>query len=411
MRSPWPAREPLGRDFALYLTGQTLSSLGSRVSSIAFPLLTLHITGSPARAGIVGFASTVPFLVFQLPLAAAADRGDRRHVMMIADILRGGTILSVGIAAAVGELTYLHLVLAAFLQGALFALFSAAEAASLPRLVSDDALPRAYSLSEARTRISYIVGQPVGGFLYGVAHAVPFFADASSYLISLGSIFGLKTNLRADRKKQRLTWSELTAGLRFIWRDRFLRSSELIVAGSNFVLQAMTLTLIVYARQAGLGPGTIGLILGASGAGGVLGAMLASRVIAYLHDRRVILACNWLIAVCMPLFALSTSPVLLGVLWGACFFLSPIWNVVISTRQARTAPNELMGRIRGATFLIAWGVIPLGSLASGFLLSRFGARITIDAFAVTMFGVAGFATLSPGLRVTQPPGEPAETAI
>jgi hypothetical protein len=62
------------RDFVLLLTGRLLSTLGSQVTAIAYPLLVLAVTHSPAQAGFVG-AGLLPYAVFALPAGVAADAG------------------------------------------------------------------------------------------------------------------------------------------------------------------------------------------------------------------------------------------------------------------------------------------------------------------------------------------------
>ena len=80
---PTPLRR--NRDFILLSSGQVVSAIGTRVTGVAFPLLVLALTHSPAKAGIVGFAQTLPFLLFYLPAGALVDRWNRKRVMLIAD--------------------------------------------------------------------------------------------------------------------------------------------------------------------------------------------------------------------------------------------------------------------------------------------------------------------------------------
>ena len=89
------------RDFVLLQIGQLLSSAGTSSSSIAFPLLVLAITHSPAKAGIVAFARSLPSVLFALPAGLAADRWSRRRLMIVADGVR---VLAIGsLAAKIGR--------------------------------------------------------------------------------------------------------------------------------------------------------------------------------------------------------------------------------------------------------------------------------------------------------------------
>jgi MFS family permease len=84
------ATRPLwrNRDFMLLWSGQVVSTVGMRVTTLAYPLLVLALTGSPFQAGLVGFAQTLPFLVLYLPAGALVDRWDRKRVMLAADGVR-----------------------------------------------------------------------------------------------------------------------------------------------------------------------------------------------------------------------------------------------------------------------------------------------------------------------------------
>src|SRR5262245_41100694 len=119
------------RDFVLLQAGQTLSAIGSQAASIAYPLLVLSVTHSPARAGVVGFASLVPSALFSVPFGVAADHWDRRRLMIGADVVR---VLALGgLAAAIyaGGVAFWIIVVVAFVDGAAGTLFSIAQTAAL----------------------------------------------------------------------------------------------------------------------------------------------------------------------------------------------------------------------------------------------------------------------------------------
>src|SRR4051812_29416038 len=102
----------------LLWSGQVVSTVGMRVSALAYPLLVLAHTGSALQAGVVGFAQGLPFLVLYLPAGALVDRLDRKRVMIVADAVRAGVLLTVVAAVVWGEPTLPHLVVAVFVDGA-----------------------------------------------------------------------------------------------------------------------------------------------------------------------------------------------------------------------------------------------------------------------------------------------------
>src|SRR5581483_12505326 len=124
------------RDFILLQTGQTLSTIGSVSTQIAYPLLVLALTPSPARAGIVGFAGVVPWAIFGLGAGVLADRARRKRVMITCDAVRIVAVASIIVAAATERLTFVHVALVAFLEGTMFVFFNVAEFGALRSVVS-----------------------------------------------------------------------------------------------------------------------------------------------------------------------------------------------------------------------------------------------------------------------------------
>jgi MFS family permease len=87
------------RDFNLIWIGQAASTLGSRITALALPLLVLAIGGSAADVGLVSFAATAPYLLLQIPAGAIVDRHDRRRLMIACDTIRLLALVSLPIAS------------------------------------------------------------------------------------------------------------------------------------------------------------------------------------------------------------------------------------------------------------------------------------------------------------------------
>src|SRR5207245_5620026 len=123
------------RDYMLLWSGQVVSTAGSTASGIVFPLLILAITNSPTAAGIAGALSNIPYLLFSLPAGAFIDRWDRKRVMILCDLGRALTVLTIPVALWLDVLTIWQIYAAAFIEGSLFVFFNIAEVAALPRVV------------------------------------------------------------------------------------------------------------------------------------------------------------------------------------------------------------------------------------------------------------------------------------
>jgi len=135
------------RDFLLLQRGQLFSTTGTSTTQIAYPLLVLATTHSPAKAGIVGFANILPYALFALFAGVVADRWNRKHVMILMDVTRALGALSIVVALAADALTFAHICIVAFLEGSAFVFFNIAEVGALRSVVPPKQLPDAATLT------------------------------------------------------------------------------------------------------------------------------------------------------------------------------------------------------------------------------------------------------------------------
>ena len=404
------------RDFTLLWSSQVISTVGTRVTSVAYPLLVLLLTGSPALAGLVGFAQTLPFLLLYLPGGAWVDRWDRRRTMVACEIGRTVALGSIAVTAVIGgvhAVTIAQLAAVAFVEGSLFVLFDLSEGAALPRLVPSGQLPTAVAWNQARTQGADLVGQPLGGLLFAIAPALPFAVDSVSYLVSGGAVAAIRTRLQGERAAtvDRLR-SRIAEGVRFVRRSAFLRETVVIVGWINLVFNGSFLVVIVRAQRLGGSPGQIGLMLAALGAGGILGALAAPAIQRRLSGRVVLVAIAWLWTGLGVVLAFAPSLVWLAVLVFALTLFGAPYNVVIAARMYQLVPEQIFGRVRSVGRIVAWGTIPIGTLLGGVLAERLGAAPALLVFGLAMIPVAIASTVSPGMRsiddpVTEPAGQPA----
>ena len=400
MTAPWP---PLrhNRDFQLLWMGQLLSLLGSQISSVAYPLLVLTLTGSPAQAGLVGLVGNAPFVLLQLPAGAYVDRWNRRAVMIVCDCGRALALGSIAVAAATGQLSYTQILLVAGVEGSLFVPFRLAETAALRRVVpAQDQLSDAIAANQGRTYGTSLAGGPIGGLLFGVRLLLPFAADAVSYLASLGTILAIRTPLSAPTQtQQRHLWREIREGLGTAWRHRFLRTTSLLTTGSDFVINGLFLIDVVVATQHGASATQVGLMLALGGAGGMLGSFAAPLLRRRIHSVRLIITVTlWSSVPLLGLTAVTTNALVLGALLGLILFAWPLYNAVVVSRWMVEIPDEQMGRVQGAVALLGWAPVPFAPLLGGILIERIGSTKTVIAYAVLMVAVAVAATLARSIR-------------
>ncbi|HZM76874.1 MAG TPA: MFS transporter [Candidatus Limnocylindrales bacterium] len=392
------------RDFRLLWIGQSLSSLGGQMSAVAFPLLVLATTGSPAKAGLVALAGNAPFVLLQLPAGAYVDRWNRRAVMLGADIGRAIALGSIAVAITLNGLTFVHTMAVATVEGSLFVMFRLAEGAALRQVVPNETqLGDAIALNQARSYGTSLAGQPLGGLLYGVKALLPFAADAVSYLASLATIAAIRTPLQAPpRTAKRHLCREIREGLSTAWRNRFLRATTLLTTGSDFVINGLFLILIVIATQHGSSATEVGIMLALGGAGGMLGALAAPALTRRIRSMRLVVAgAVWFGVPLVALAATTANPILLGLLLGLILSAWPLYNAVVVSRWMQQVPDALMGRVQAAVALIGWAPVPLSPLLAGLLVEWVGTTWTVLTFATIMLTIAIAATLNQTVRTEQ----------
>ncbi len=381
------------RDFQLLWGGQAVSLLGSQISKIAYPLLVLAMTGSPAKAGIAGFAAMLGYLLFPLPAGALVDRHDRKRIMIACDAVRLAAVGSIAVAGWAAHITYVQVLVAGFLEGTATVFFSLAQRAALPMLVQPSQRSVAISQNEARQNAAQLAGPALGGALFGLSQAAPFAADALSYVASMVTLPYIKTPMQAGCRSARNWQAELGEGLSWTWRQPFLRYSSFFAASVNVLLQVLALGLIVLARHDGARPAEIGVIVGCLGAGGLAGAFAAPWLQRRIPAGVTITGCMWIWTVLLALIVLVRAPLWLCPVVAIFGFVGPAWNVSVQTYRMRITPNELLGRTSSVALQIAWGVIPLGSLLAGFLLQELSppAAMTVVATGMAVTAVAATA--------------------
>lgn len=400
------------RDFALLWSGSALSLVGSRITSIAYPLLVLALTGSAWDTGLIGFTATLPYAVCQLPAGVLVDRVNRRWLMIGCDLGRCAAIAAIAIGVLTHHLGLPLLAAASFVEGSLTVSYSLAERAAVRAVVHDTQFTAALARNEARERVAWLAGQPLGGLLFGLARWLPFLADALTYIFSLVTL----TMIRSDFSRERelpagSLLAQVADGLRWVWREQFLRAATGLVAGSNLLFQALMLDLIVIAHRHGASPAVIGGIIAASGIGGVAGALAASPLSGRLRLPVIVIGANLVWTALFPLLAISANFFLLGGVFAAMGLLGALWNVAIGVYQLRVTPDRLQGRVGSVLTMVSFGAIPVGSLLGGLLIVAVGPVRTVLVLGAGMALLTIAAVLSPAVRRAGKSGAGTESVL
>jgi MFS family permease len=382
--------------------GQSISELGSQVTTLALPLAAvLVLRASTFQVGLLTTAGYAAFLLVGLPAGAWVDRLRRRPIMIAADAVRVLALASIPVAYWLGVLTLGQLYAVTFVAGVASVFFDVAYMSYLPGLVGLDHVVDANGKLQATVSLAQVGGPSVAGVLVGALGApVAFLADAASFVVSVGSLLAIRQREPAPERSGRSTMrAEVAEGIAFVAREPILRMISGCTSTWNLFSSAIyAITVVFLVRQVHLQAAAIGLIMSAGAVGGVIGGLSASLLRRRLGSARVI----WVSAIVTAPFALLipvTSPGAGLAFFGVSTFVTSFGGVVYNVSQASfrqlLCPPGLLGRMNATVRFIVWGTLPLGGLLGGALGGWLGNR---EAIWVCAAGI----TLAPAWLLASP---------
>ena len=379
----------------LLQSGQLLSTFGSNVSGIAYPLVVLAVTHSAAKTGYVGAVLFVPLLLFALPAGVAADRFDRRRLMIASDALGAAALAVLAALAILHDVPFWLILVIAFVDSTAGVFFRAGNSGAFRAVVPPSQLADASSVSMARASVVRLGAPPVGGALFGIARSLPFVVDAVSYAFSTVSLLLMRTRFQEERRAHEPT--HLREGLVFFWRMPFLRVTVSMVAVSNFAATGIPLTIIVLARRHGISSAGVGVLIALTGASTLLGSLLSPMLRRYVPMRAILLSEYWA-AVVYAAFLVVPNVYVLAAAFAVHAFTFPNTDSAVNAYSYTLIPDRLLGRAMSASNTLRVVVTPLGPLAAGLLLSSLSPRASIAALASVTLGAAVVGTFSRAIR-------------
>ncbi|MDQ5825602.1 MAG: MFS transporter [Chloroflexota bacterium] len=398
---------------------QTVSHLGSQVTLLALPLTAVLVLGaSPAEMGLLGAAEFAPWMLVGLFAGVWVDRLRRRPILIAADLGRALLLLTVPLAAMLGQLSMPLLYVVAFLAGILSVFFEVAYNAILPSLVRRDELVEGNSKLLSSASAAEIAGPGLaGGLVQLVTAPIALALDAVSYLVSalFVGLIRIKEPESAPRNERNMT-REVREGLRALLKNPLLRALVIASTAANFVLAVHTTLRILYAtRELGLEPALLGLIFALGGVGGLPAALLVGRVTRRFGVGPTIVAADLIMGVGGLLFPIAVGPLpfvvgvlVLGMLLSSLGAMTYIITVG-SLRQSIT-PHRLQGRVSASARFISRSAYPVGAIVGGLLGEWLGLRLTLGLASAGSLLVTLFLWLSPIGRLREPPA-PHEDAL
>jgi MFS family permease len=370
--------------FAFLWGGQTFSRIGDHLYEIALAWWVLEKTGSATAMATVLIFAFAPMLLFTLLGGVLVDRYSRLHVMLAADVVRGGTAAALAVLALRGELAIWHVYLFSLVFGLVEAFFHPAYAAAVPAIVPERDLPSANSLGSLSVQAGRIAGPPLGALLIALGgmplafsvNALSFFA-AAVFLLPLlyrEQPPGLYASSAAAGESLLLDFKE---GIQVVLAAPWLWLSIAVFALANITLAgpySVSLPFLVN-EHLGADVRTLGLLYSFFAAGYLLGGVWLGNKAQVRRRGRLIYGGMAVAGVALLLFALPVGIAglaLAALVNGAALEISSLaWLNALQS----LVPREKLGRVASVDSLGSFALLPVGYGLAGLATEQLGAPL------------------------------------
>lgn len=369
---------PLGPVYARLWSATALSNLGDGIRAAAFPLLAASLTSNTVLVAGMAVAGQLPGLLFGLVAGVVADRLDRRALVLAMDIIR--TVLLVGLVAliATGQATIWAVYVVAFASGLASVLRDTTAGILLPSIVPKDQLDRANGgMVTAEIAGNEFAGPPLGGYLFGIAIALPFAVNGGTLAIAATLVATIPVMLgpttAAGGAQRPSVIGDLRAGLGWLMRQR-----EVLAVLATSVALAMTdsawfTLLVLYLRDVlGLPGFWFGIMLAIGAIGGLVGGLLAAPIERTIGLRRTIVSSLLIAAAGQLALGVTSSTAVSALVLATSSLVFAVWNVAARTLIQRRTALEMLGRISSINGTVITTASILGALFGGIAAQQLG---------------------------------------
>jgi len=373
------------REPRLLVFGQSVSSFGDGVSTVALTLLILSTTHSASKLSWFVAARMIPLVVFLLLGGAIVDRFSRRTLLLISDTARAVLTGILVVMLGTGVLRFWELLVFGVLFGSFDAVFMPAISALTPEIVSEDLLPAMNAVRPlANNLMGQMIGPAVGGAIAAVSTTWAIGIDCATFVVSSASLFAMKPTPAPIRTLGTSMLSEVRAGLHFMRSIRWFLSGLSVVTFMNALVFVPMSVLIPYFLLHDLHTSKIlvGYTFAVMGLSGAVGALVAANL--KTPKRRIRTAFTyWMIASLSALvFAFATDwwEVLLFPLVSSPMML--LGNVIWESMMQTEIPKEMLGRATSVDWFLSLGLSPVGLIIAGLLANEWGVRTYFIVFSI-----------------------------
>jgi MFS family permease len=355
------------------------SNLADGILFAGLPVLAVQVTDSPALIAGVAVALMLPMALFTLPAGVVADRFDRRQVLIAGNLVRVLGIGAVLAAVLAGELQLAAIYAVATIAGGSEIVVDTAAQTAVPVIVEQDQLESAHArLGGTQVVMNDAVGAPIGSFLAGIGAGVVFGIPVVLFAVAAVLLRRLPTRRPArERTGDALAglWADVREGAGYLARHAVLRRLAVVSGASNLGNTAFgAVFILLVIGPLDLAPETYGWFLAALALGGVVGSLVAGRVLRSLGHATTIKLASLAGAGAYLGATLTSSPIVMAGCVAALGVISMFWNVGSRVLRQTLVPDALLGRVTASMALVALVATPVGAVLGGVVAELAGVR-------------------------------------
>jgi predicted MFS family arabinose efflux permease len=391
------------KNYRLFFSGQSISLIGTWMTRIATSWLVYRLTGSALLLGVVGFAGQIPSFILAPLAGVLVDRWNRHRLLVVTQVLALLQSLALAVLALTGLIKIWHVLVLSVFQGLINAFDMPARQAFVVEMVDKrEDLANAIALNSSMVNAARLLGPSIGGVVIAaVGEGWCFMFDAVSYLAVIASLLAMKITPRMLKTTNDANiLQQLREGWTYVVRFAPIRNVLLLLALVSLVGIPYTVLMPVFANDVlHGGPGTLGLLMAASGVGALFGALFLARRTTVLGLGKFIPLMAATFGAGLVLFSFTR------VLWLslALMFVTGLGFMVqmaASNTVLQTIVDEdKRGRVMSFYTMAFMGTAPFGSLLAGTVAQRIGAPHTLLLGGIgCVLGAVWFASSLPALR-------------
>ena len=389
------------RNFRLFYAGQLTSLVGTWMQTVAQSWLVYRLTGSAALLGIVGFASQFPILLLAPIAGAVADSHPRRRSMLAIQIAAMLLAFPLAVLTLSNRIQVWHILVLAVLLGVVNAFDIPVRQSFVAEMVGREDLVNAIALNSSMMNGARIIGPAVAGIIVAaLGEGWCFLINALSYLAVIVCLLFITAGNHAPQENHASHIEAIREGFRFVLHTRPVRALLLLIGVVSLMGMPYSVLMPIFADQIlNGGAKALGLLMGFSGVGALLGAIaLAGRQSIRGLSTWVMLACTGF-GTSLILFSASR------VFWLSTVLLVPVgFCMMVHLASSNTliqsmVPDRLRGRVMAVYSMMFLGMAPFGALFAGLLANRLGAPLTVALGGIVCIaGAAIFRSKLPAVR-------------